>query len=125
MFGICSVVCFLLSRWHAGFYIHLWMLNHWGFAPLQPFAAYLWQAYVQPGDGHWPIPCMHRVAAPSTVLSSNYMVGHTALGAWQKVNKSLCLPCMVGRGLLFQVWFHLMTWSALNLQWALNLVILV
>ena len=25
-----------------------------GFAPLQPFGAYLWQAYVQPGDGHQP-----------------------------------------------------------------------
>ena len=24
-----------------------------GFAPLQPFGVYLWQAYPQPGDGHW------------------------------------------------------------------------
>ena len=36
-----------------------------------------------------------------------------------------CLPYMVERGLLFQVWFHPMTQSTLNLQWALNLVILV
>ena len=29
----------------------------------------LWQSYVQPGDGHWPTPGMHRVTAPSTTLS--------------------------------------------------------
>ena len=66
-----------------------------GFAPLQPFGAYPWQAYVQPGNGHWPTPGMHRVAAPSTALNrgsllllnqlssrhSNYMVGHTVMGA--------------------------------------------
>ena len=40
-----------------------------GFAPLQPFQVYLWQAYVQPGDGHWSTPGMHRVAAPSATLS--------------------------------------------------------
>ena len=63
-----------------------------GFAPLQPFGACPWQAYVEPGDGHWPIPGMHRVAVTSTALSRgsfmlhnklspshpNYMVGHTA-----------------------------------------------
>ena len=40
-----------------------------GFAPLQPFGAYPWQVYMQPGDGHWPTPGMHRVAAPFTALS--------------------------------------------------------
>ena len=40
-----------------------------GFALFQCFGAYSWQAYVQPGDGHWPTPGMHRVAAPSTTLS--------------------------------------------------------
>ena len=40
-----------------------------GFAPLQHLGFYLWQAYVQPGDGHWPTPGMHRVAAPCTTLS--------------------------------------------------------
>ena len=53
----------------------------------------------------------------------NFMVWHTALGAWQRVTQSLHLPCMVVRD-LFQVWFHLMTRSALNLWWALILVIL-
>ena len=63
-----------------------------GFAPLQPFGVYPWQAYVQPGDGHWSTPGMHRVAAPSATLSRgslllliqlcpNHLVGHTALGA--------------------------------------------
>ena len=40
-----------------------------GFAPLQPFGVYPWQAYVQPSDGHQSMPGMHRVAAPSTTLS--------------------------------------------------------
>ena len=56
-------------------------------------------AYVQPGDGHWPTPRMHRLAVPYTTLSRwslmllnllfpnhpIYMVGHTALGPWQRV----------------------------------------
>ena len=70
-----------------------------GFAPLQPFGVYLWQAYVQPGDGHWSMPGMHRVAAPSATLGRGslllliqlfpnhpiYLVGHTALGAQWRV----------------------------------------
>ena len=40
--------------------------------------------------------------------------GAYSFGAWQKVTQSLCLPYMVG-SFLFQVWFHLMTWSTLNL----------
>ena len=39
-----------------------------GFAPLQPFGVYPWQAYVQPGDGHWSTPGMHRVVPPSATL---------------------------------------------------------
>ena len=39
-----------------------------GFAPLQPLGVYPWQAYVQPGDGHWSTPGMYRVAAPSATL---------------------------------------------------------
>ena len=70
-----------------------------GFAPLQPFGAYPWQVYVQCGDGYWPTQAMHRVSVPSTALSRgglmllyqlfpshpNYIMGHTALGAWQRV----------------------------------------
>ena len=40
-----------------------------GFAPLQPFGVHPWQACVHPGDGHWSMPGMHSVAAPSTTLS--------------------------------------------------------
>ena len=29
-----------------------------GFAPFKPFGVFPWQAYVQPGNGHWPTPCM-------------------------------------------------------------------
>ena len=110
-----------------------------GFLPLQPLRVYPWQAFVQPGDGHQPTSGMHRVAAPSTTLSRGslmllsllfpshpiYMLGHAALGAWQRVKQFLPLPYMVGSCLLFQLWFHLMTWLTLNLQWALNLVILM
>ena len=39
------------------------------FEPLQPFRAYPWQAYVQPGSGCWPTRGMHRVAASCTALS--------------------------------------------------------
>ena len=39
-----------------------------GFAPLQPLGVYPWQSYVQPGDGNWPTPDVHRVADPSTTL---------------------------------------------------------
>ena len=39
-----------------------------GFAPWQPFGVYPWQAYVQPGDGHWSTPGVHRVAASSATL---------------------------------------------------------
>ena len=39
-----------------------------GFAPLQPFRVYPWQAYVQPGDGQQSMPGMHGVAAPSATL---------------------------------------------------------
>ena len=100
-----------------------------GFAALQPFGVYSRQAYVEPGDGHQSTPGMHRVAAPSTTLGReepsatqsavpnhpNYMVGHTGMGAHWRVTQSLCLPYMMGRGLLFQVWCHQMTWSTLNL----------
>ena len=96
-----------------------------GFALLQPFRVYPWQAYVHPGDGNWPRPWMHWVGAPFTALSrrslmllsqlfschpSNIM-GHKALVAWQRVTWSLCLPYMVGRGLLFQDWLCPITWS--------------
>ena len=100
-----------------------------GFAPLQPFGVYPLQAYLQPGDGHWSTPGMHRVAAASATMSRGsllllsqlfpdhliYMVGHTGLGAQQRVTKSLCLPYMMGRGLLFQIWCHWMTQLTLNL----------
>ena len=70
-----------------------------GFAPLQPFGIYPWQAYVEPGDGHWSTPGIHRVAALSATLGRVslllliqlfpnhpiYLVGHTALRALLRV----------------------------------------
>ena len=99
-----------------------------GFAPLKPLKAYPWQAYVQPGDGHWPIPGIHQAAAASTALnrgepsatrstvlqSFNYMGAYSFRGLAESPDL-LHLPYMVGMGLLFQVWFHPMTWLALNM----------
>ena len=112
MFGVCSGVCFLLSGAMLGA-IFTYGPQPLGFAPLQPFEAYLWQAYVQPGSGHLPTQGMHRVAAPSTALSrgnvllliqlapshSNYL--GIQLWGLSRVTQFLHLPCMVVRGLHF------------------------
>ena len=74
--SILYIIC-LVSVLVSAFYFQVpcWMLflplgaQPLGFAPLQPFGAYPWQAYVQLGDGHGPPPGMHRVASPSTTLS--------------------------------------------------------
>ena len=59
MFGVCSGVCFLLSgaMLDAIFTLGAQPL---GFAPLQPFGAFSWQTYVQPGNGHWPSTTFSR-----------------------------------------------------------------
>ena len=120
------------------FQVPCWMLyspigaQPLGFSPLQPFGVYPWQALVCPGDGHWSILGMHWLAAPSTALGRGdlYAALSSGLQPFQQYGGAnsfggLCLPYMVGRGLLFQVWLHLMTWLTLNLWWALYLVILV
>ena len=128
MFGVCSGVCFLISGAMLDAIFTLGGSAVGVCTPLQPFGAYLWQAYMEPGHGHQPTLGMCRVTALSTALSRGsllllsllfpsypiYMMGHTALGAWKKVTQSLCLLYRVGRG-LFQVWFHPMTQSILNL----------
>ena len=99
-----------------------------GFAPLQPLGVYLSQAYVQPGDGHWPTANMHRVAAPSTTLSRGSLLllsllfqpshlygGANSFGGLAESHPIPPPSHMVGRGLLFQAWFHLMTQSTLNM----------
>ena len=55
-------------RCHAGCCIYIWSSTV-GVCTIAAFGAYPWQAYLQPGDGHWPTPGIHRVAAPSTTLS--------------------------------------------------------
>ena len=54
---------------HAGFHIHPLGLKHRGLHHCNNLGVYLWQAYVQPSDGHQPMSGMHRVAAPCTTLS--------------------------------------------------------
>ena len=109
------------------------------FTPLQPFGAYTCQEYVHPHDGHWPMPWMHWVAVPSTALDRRepYATQSAVLQLFQQYGgaysfgslvESHLIPLpsyMVGRGHLFQVWFHLMAQSTLNLWWALHLMILV
>ena len=67
MFGVCSGVCFLLLGAKLDV-VFTYGAQPLGFAPLQPFGYYPWQAYVQPGEGHWSTPGMHQVAAPSATL---------------------------------------------------------
>ena len=96
-------------RYHAGCHIHLWGFNHWGFHILQPFGAYPWQAYVEPGNGHGPTPGMYRVAAPCTALSRGefsatqsavlqpfQLVGHIALGLGRESPDPYTFPAWWG-----------------------------
>ena len=84
---------------------------------------------MQPGDGHWPTPGMHRVTAPSTTLSrgepsaapsavlqSSHLYGGAYSFGGLAENHLIPPPSLHGgKGSSFQVWFHLMIWSTLNL----------
>ena len=67
MFGVCSGVCFLLLGTELDA-VFTYGGSTVRFAHWQPFGVYPWQAYVQPCDGHWSTPGMHRVATPSATL---------------------------------------------------------
>ena len=109
MFGICYGVWFLLSGALLDAIFTLGGSTVRVCTPATPLSLPM-AGIVQPGDGHWSMHCMYRVAAPSTTLNRGslllliqlfpnhpiYMVGHTGLGAQQKVTQSLCLPYMVG-----------------------------
>ena len=87
-----------------------------GSTPLQPFGAYLWYAYMQPGDGHWLKSGIHRVAAPSTALSRGSLLlliklsltiptiwwGKQLWGLGRESSDPSTFPGWWGRGLLFQ-----------------------
>ena len=68
MFGVCSGLCFLLSGAMLDSIFTL-LGSTVGVCTIATLRAYPWQEYVEPGDGHWPTPGMHRVAAPSATLS--------------------------------------------------------
>ena len=81
---------------------------------------------MQPGDGHWSTPGMHRVAALSATLGKGEpSATHSAVpqpfgGAYSlgaSVESHLIpLPSLhEGRDLLFQVWCHQMMQSILIL----------
>ena len=92
------------------------------YSPLQCFGVSTQQAHVLPDDGLWPTPGVHQMAAPSTALSSGascYSLCCTqaipciwwGIQLWglDRIISFLQPSCIVGRGLLFQVLFHLMT----------------
>ena len=136
--GACYGVCFLLSGSYvpARFTNRSSAIGYYNTTALQslPLAG-----ICAPGDALWPTPGVHWLTASSNSLSwgsfmlviqlfhshSIHIVGHAASGALQRVSQSLHLPYMASRGPLFQVVFHLVTWSAPNLWWALNLMIQV
>ena len=105
-----------------------------GFAPLQPFGVYPWQAYLHHGDGHQSTPGMHRVAAPSVTLdrgepSATHSAVPQPFGGAYSLGGSV-ESCLIplpflhdGEGSSFPVWCHQMMWPILNLLWTLNLVI--
>ena len=139
MFGVCYGVCFLIfgAKLDAIFTYGGSTVRVCTFATLLEFTHGRHMSnlvmVISPHSG------MHSVAASpllwvggSILLLTQlfpshpiYLVGHTALGAQQRVTWSLHLPYMMWRGLLFRVWCHQMTGVTLNLWWALNLVILV
>ena len=57
--GVSFGICYLLSNSMLDAIFFTSGAQPLGFATLQPFRAYLWQAYVNPGDSHWPMPAMH------------------------------------------------------------------
>ena len=101
MFGVCSGAMLDATLTYGGSTI--------GVCTLATLGAYSWQAYMQPGDGHWSTLGMHRVAASSTTLSRGsllllnqlfpshpiYMVGHMAFGVLAESHLVL-LPSLHG-----------------------------
>ena len=101
-----------------------------------PLLSLCWHAF--PDAGPWLkisiawstcslLPWVVGASCYSISFSSSYSIhimGYTPLGAQQSPNPSTIFY-MVGKGLLFKVWFHLIMQSNLNLYWALNLVIRV
>ena len=137
MFGVCSAVCFLLL----GAMLDATSIlggSTIGICTLQPLGVYPWQAYVLPCDGHWSTPGVHRVAAPSTTLSRGALCcsvcctpaipsiwwGIQLWGLGRELPNPL--PSLHGgKGSSFPGLVPSNDQSTLNLQWALNLVILV
>ena len=134
--GICYSVCFLLSGSSVAA-MFMGSQPH-GFTPPQPFWVYPSQVYVPPSDALWPMPEVMWVTAPSALSRreshathwgvfwpSNKFGGTYIFGDSAESHQSLCLPCKVGKGLLFHGLFQLMTKSTPHLWWVRNLVILV
>ena len=135
----CLFWCMLSAfRCHAGCHIHLWGLNNWGLhycKPLElPHGRHMCQLVMVIGTHQvcteWLSPPLLWVGGASSYSFSCPQPSHLygvvySFGGLAESHSIPPLHCMVGRGLLFEVWFHLMTQLTLNLCWALNLVILV
>ena len=109
-------------RYHAGCHINLWGFKCWGLhhcSLLELTHGRHMCNLVMVTSPHqecteWLLPPLLWVGEPFATHQlysshSNYMVGHTALGAWQRVTQSLNLPAWWGRGLMLQVWLKLIT----------------
>ena len=123
---MCSVF-----RCHAWYHFHQWRLYLWGLyncspskhthgrhmsilvmviGPHQECVEWLLLPLLWVGG----VLC-YLVSCPPAIPTICWGIQLWGLG---RVTQSLKLPYMVGRGLLFQLWFHLMAQSALNLWWA-------
>ena len=131
----CFLWCLLSAfRILCGCHVHQWELLHWDLHYCNPLEYTLDRHMCLLVIVHCLLPGVHLVAAPSTALSReascySFTCLPTTPSIWWglselcilgRVTQSLQLPCMVGRGPLFQVVFHPVTHSTLNLWWALN-----
>ena len=131
LYAWCLFWCMLSAfRCHAGCHIHLWGLNHLGLHHCNPLEITHGRHMCSLAvviDPHQVCCCLYcfesgysAVPQPVQLYGGAYSFGGLA------ESHQIPPPSLYGgEGLLFQVWLHPMTQSTLNLQWALNLVILV
>ena len=100
----CLFWCMLSAfRCHAGCFIHIWVLNHWGLYLCNPLEL------TQDRD----VCNLVMVISPHQVCTFQLYGGHTALEAWQRVTWSLHVPCLVGRVFFSRfgsIWWHGLLW---------------
>ena len=134
----CLLWCMVSTfRCHSGCHIYQWGLNHWGLHLCSPSEhthyrhMYIQMMVISPCQEctEWLLPPLlwiggvlcYSVSCPAGILAMWW--GIQLLGLTE-FTWSICLPYLVGRS-LFQIWFHPITPSTMNLWWTFYLVILV